>query len=941
MNMKEAERPAVAEAERQQGEAWSIREIPQRMRQLWLPHFQRSAVWTDTARAKLLESLWFDTPIGNVLLWQPREGEPGLDSLSDDNLGIPLGAGEHAAAVAVDDRRWIVDGQQRLRFLDRLVLEELCPPKESLAGNAGVDRRRSDDDPGLWCLNLGGTHPVDLDVVFPCATGDSVARDALEREFIDVRNRLSSPWRREGKARQHLFVWISMRDFARQAGVPGAMAALPVPLAVLHGRTPRGLPEGAWPAELLSVYRRLGTAESIDAMLQRTVRVELLRHPRDARGLRRVVETYNRINSAGVPVNSGEREYASLVGVAAGDAADWLVGCFKDAAAFEELSGRQEERAESNAPDALEIRDEAGARGRPSQMGFAFYMRTLEQGISYHIGPQYAEALKEQRAASEYFSHSSNARELRDALMSTMASCRAVCAKVVWILRRSLGCDDWSYLPRVDALDPLVALLYRFGPAASQGHDGLLASLALQLLVTNGSTLDAGPEKGRPRWHPEPLAREILRCSHLGDAVALIDVATTGGPGDTGALAAAVRSVVAAALSPQHPHVKLLYWLLVHREARDWSADHLRSLVRAERGKADAEPDVLKRTNRLALAERMTPWLGVEAEWGAAGWSPPSGPPRIERRLKCQAQHLAPFATMRHAFGLDSRQRTAANALNGIGNLTFISGRLNWELGSWFATPEVEDGANPDNLTAHLLALRDGASALSTAVREAEVAGHAGRLAEDVASGHSAARTELERFCAGRRERITLAWIEWIDLLRREREDRAVDASAVPRHRFEAAPDYGEAYLALAGPAVNRHLVAALRVLDPRMVNVTNSDPRYARKRKLVWNSQGVFYLYLRRSSSSVGMEAFECAVAEPDAARLWSERPDLATLPWNCEKPTAWMRVAPDAGRGLAALAALLQLVVERWCRPPRALPEVPNDPSEAGDSSSLPPRS
>ena len=80
---------------------WSADDIIREYPQLGIPHFQRGLVWGEESVSLLLESLYFETPCGELVLWQPRH--PMKE-------GIPL----KASAVPL---YLIIDGQQRLTTL--------------------------------------------------------------------------------------------------------------------------------------------------------------------------------------------------------------------------------------------------------------------------------------------------------------------------------------------------------------------------------------------------------------------------------------------------------------------------------------------------------------------------------------------------------------------------------------------------------------------------------------------------------------------------------------------------------------------------------------------------------------------------------------------------------------------------------------------------------
>lgn len=98
----------------------SADELLKRYQHLGIPHFQRGLVWNDDATALLLESLYYGTPCGNIILWQPLQ--PGVQ-------GEPIeGDGPFELLI--------VDGQQRIRMLHEV----------------RKDVKR--EDGRMWCLDL-------------------------------------------------------------------------------------------------------------------------------------------------------------------------------------------------------------------------------------------------------------------------------------------------------------------------------------------------------------------------------------------------------------------------------------------------------------------------------------------------------------------------------------------------------------------------------------------------------------------------------------------------------------------------------------------------------------------------------------------------------------------------------------------------------------------
>jgi hypothetical protein len=91
---------------------------------LGIPHFQRGLVWGDGAKALLLESLYFGTPCGSVVLWKPSDAAA---------YGKPLPAANPLSDYLV------IDGQQRIRSLNEIFGSEEETPSTSMDDQVSGD----------------------------------------------------------------------------------------------------------------------------------------------------------------------------------------------------------------------------------------------------------------------------------------------------------------------------------------------------------------------------------------------------------------------------------------------------------------------------------------------------------------------------------------------------------------------------------------------------------------------------------------------------------------------------------------------------------------------------------------------------------------------------------------------------------------------------------
>lgn len=223
---------------------------------LGIPHFQRGLVWNDDATALLLESLYFGTPCGNIILWQPLEPEIH---------GQPM-RGQAGCELL------LVDGQQRTRML--------------------FDARQGSgvQDGKAWCLDL--TVEPRCSAMLPEA-----ARRSL---FIFAQHPKTT------KNARYKYNLVPLAELAGE------------PISVLRTRYEikgkPGVPDGdidAALAEVADVVREMWGRQLFN-VIQLQERGREQAHEQSY-GIDYIVSLYNRINSAGRRVEPQEIAYATLV----------------------------------------------------------------------------------------------------------------------------------------------------------------------------------------------------------------------------------------------------------------------------------------------------------------------------------------------------------------------------------------------------------------------------------------------------------------------------------------------------------------------------------------------------------------------------------------------------------------------------------------------------
>lgn len=261
--------------ERRLNSSWeSAEDLLSRYATLGIPHFQRGLVWGSDSVALLLESLFWKTPCGSVILWEPSD--PG-------EQGIPLARERQL-------RHLIIDGQQRIRSLWSVF--------GSSAPEPGDDKHLSDGEseqvPRIWCVDL--THIPSLAPAFGPPSRYSIFRlvgDPAHPKARRWKAVVPLDWLRNG---EHALI------DAHVTAHDGSMAA--------DTLAQSDLPD----------HLRAMTSEPLFA-------VRILEETTERNRLAEVVAVYNRINSAGKRVEAEERAYAALIAYAP-DARHWLRDLF-------------------------------------------------------------------------------------------------------------------------------------------------------------------------------------------------------------------------------------------------------------------------------------------------------------------------------------------------------------------------------------------------------------------------------------------------------------------------------------------------------------------------------------------------------------------------------------------------------------------------------------
>src|ERR1043166_7671385 len=400
-----------------------------------IPHFQRGLVWDTSSVALLLESIYYETPCGSIILWEPQDITPHGNALVKGSAPKYL----------------IVDGQQRIRSLHGVFGDEdeeaAAGVEDDLSevGEAGVSGEGGDERAeGVWCLNLGRV--PELEAQFPGGK-----RFRIFRKTRDPRDQFAEQRGKNvrGAPLQDLEALLPIQWFRSQdddqirqliqaEGPDRAIAK--AAQAVLEQDTVRDRLRGMWDRQVFHVTV-LG--------------------PRFT--LADVVGVYNRINSAGKRVEAEEKAFANLV--AEGEDAHASLRTFFDGV------NRLELPAES--------RDDLLHREKENRFGFKLFMRVFTIALAYHTDRTIG------RAGFSFESASAETlAEARLHLRSILETTSRVLIDVARMLRASLYCDDFRTLPETASLWPLFQLMIRF-PGLLPKATPALASIALRLMLAN------------------------------------------------------------------------------------------------------------------------------------------------------------------------------------------------------------------------------------------------------------------------------------------------------------------------------------------------------------------------------------------------------------------------------------------------------------------------
>jgi hypothetical protein len=399
----------------------TVEEILDQYHEWGIPHFQRGSVWGSDNVSALLESLYYDTPCGSIILWTPED---------TGSHGVPLVPGGRLTHL-------IIDGQQRTRSV-YAAFKGLFDETSDETDENGEGPSASEPEDGhqrCWAINLhelpafddllgaAGKRVWPLFVSIPDPR-QAEARPQLRRNnCVPLECLIDGDWKR--LLEQRRFFLKGTFDLGR-------------------------------PTDVSRVAARLdGVRRNVEAMKSRRLFRRVLEQNVN---LNAALQVFRRINSGGRPVQEEEKGFSILVGKAP-STSTWVKGIFGLV------------HGDGAAMGTLDLaRDEALRRMNEREFGFRLFIRVFMLAVTYHAdraftgrGLSFA-ILRDRRFLSAVRGDAAAYDRLWSITADAVVAMRRVLAGRVWL-------DALRFLPDSTSLHPLFLWLIRF-PGALEGTGG-------------------------------------------------------------------------------------------------------------------------------------------------------------------------------------------------------------------------------------------------------------------------------------------------------------------------------------------------------------------------------------------------------------------------------------------------------------------------------------
>ena len=393
---------------------WSVNDILGNYENLGIPHFQRGSVWGDENIAALLESLYYNTPCGTIVLW-PNEAQEN---------GKPLKEGKNFTHL-------VIDGQQRTRSLYS-VFEKNNSQNSEGSGNEGEDNKT----PYVWAINL-----------YAAAEGSNIyeyLKAKNQPRYNNLFAKIQDPEIRRKNDKDKTFEYPYQYDFLPLKYMDKEVQICCGKNSPKNGNKPciyfdlkDNAPDGNISAKLKTFVKKI--QENLNKLVS-DKRFFIFNLSPDS-SLSDVIHTFMRINSGGRPVQAEEKAFARLVQLNS-ETAKEVSGIFASVHGPENSKGN----------DFLK-------RIKESQFGFRLFIRVFILAMNYHsgraIGTNGLSFSVIQSEASNLCGKESEIKEL----WRITARCVQAVHK---LLEEKLYFDTLAFLPDSRSLLPIFMLLIKY-----------------------------------------------------------------------------------------------------------------------------------------------------------------------------------------------------------------------------------------------------------------------------------------------------------------------------------------------------------------------------------------------------------------------------------------------------------------------------------------------
>ena len=493
----------------------SVGDILHSYNYLGIPHFQRGVVWNDADMGALLESLYEDVPCGSLIFWET----------SNEEFGVGLNGSGFKYLV--------VDGQQRINAIYSLLVD--CSSKDGRP----------------WCINLAripefvtGGHQIHVN-----------SRQSKMPLFCKVKDP-HEPKKKKQTAYDFNFIPITDIfkgvDITFQKGKQG-------PECLIVMKEQNETSQEAFFEKLDAFTQR------IREIFNRKMFVKILNEEDNGEGHSKVIQIYNRINSGGLRVQSEEKAYASMTAVYNQTYRE-LRNIFK--AVHSETNGGQREFM---------------TRMKEKQFGFKLIIQiaVLVFNAKYDRSPG--------TGAINFSNIHQEALEKEDDWNGLWKDVSRIVVSLKEILEYA-GCDDFRYLPETTSLMPIVQLLIQ--KEVSEDQKVKLAGLVIKLFFADLTqkqifTIVNQIKENKAEDHFDETLRNIEKGYERKNIIDFMKdrihgqeqpEAKNNTDDESHQLLDLIRhwleQRLRGAASPMDRYTLLLYWMLRHRQAKDFSYEY-------------------------------------------------------------------------------------------------------------------------------------------------------------------------------------------------------------------------------------------------------------------------------------------------------------------------------------------------------------------------------